>query len=131
MTIIESRNPIWLKFVVVFILSIFPFIFGMCKIDLILKLDKNSISITKKRILFCFNKTYVYNSGELKFFGIFYYYGIDEDEGITREFYTIKLVKTSGEKSTLFLFHGDKNMNLNGYKDYIDILNEHIKNNMT
>ena len=107
-----------------------PLFFGTCNYDIIIKLGENSILLTERRILFCFNKTHAYNIGELKSFGIFYNYIRDEEADYTHEYYEIKLVKTSGQKRTIFNFNGGKDMNLNGYINIVDKFNEHIKKNI-
>ena len=121
-----GRNPLWVVFVCFFAMSIMPVIFGAFSLWKILKLDNNSISITKKRMLFCFNSTVVYNSGELKCAGIFH--NIINDEDGKNEYYEASLVTTSGQKIRIVKI--GKNININNFKFFIDILNEHIKNNM-
>ena len=128
---IIQLNSIWVKIGSFFVLCIIPFVFGTCNYDIILKLGENSILLTERRILYCFNKTHVYKCGELKFFGIFYSYIRDEEEDCIHEYYEIKLVKTSGQKRTIFTFNCVKDMNLNGYKNIVDKFNEHIQKNMT
>ena len=63
---------------------------------------------------------------ELKCAGIFH--NIINDEDGKNEYYEASLVTTSGQKIRIVKI--GKNININNFKFFIDILNEHIKNNM-
>ena len=109
-------------FIVFLALGIMPLFFGLFTYGQILKLENNSISITKRRMLLCFNSTVVYNSWELNSVIL-----IDNDDN-SSEYFTIKLVTTSGNISVIRIKHG-KNINLKVFKYYINIINDNIKNN--
>ena len=121
---ILTGNPIWVIFIVFLALGIMPLVLGLFTYGRILKLENNSISITKRRMLLCFNSTVVYNSWELN--SVFLLDNIKNDDD-SSEYFTIKLVTFSGNISVIRI-HG-KNINLKVFKYYINIINDNIKNN--
>ena len=96
-----------------------------CKDYLILR----SNSITKiNKVLCCKMKT-VYNFGELQRAEIDYV--SENNKGILKQYYKFNLIITSEKKDCFFKLDGHKKIvDFKYFKDFIDIINEHIENNM-
>jgi len=91
-------------------------------------LNPNSI-ILKSKMFCCIPKSKkVYNSGELEKAAIIYQTTSDEDG--TYNYYNFYLILKSGKKKCFFILNDSKNQDIKNFYEFIDLLNNHIENNM-
>jgi len=96
-------------------------------IDKYIKLESNSLSIISKRLC-CKPRITVYRYEELKHAAIFYI--TKYDEGVYH-FYRLVLVHNSSEKIKIFYMSSRiKEQDLKYFYYLVDVINEHIKNNI-
>ena len=125
---VDVPAVIFSNFILGFFFILFLFELAQATTRCFLILNHNSI-ILKSKMFCCIPKSKkVYNSGELEKAAIIFETTSDQDG--TYKYYNFYLILKSGQKDCFYSLNYYKDQDIKNFYEFIDLLNNHIENNM-